>query len=67
MLQPGENLFAAIPNDFAQPNAAIDRDEQGAFVEAGRLRVGDNVRVKEIVPHFYHFRLAPSAIDAQVG
>jgi hypothetical protein len=67
MLQPGENLFAVIADDLAQPNVAIDRDEQSAFVQAGRLRVSDNVWVKEIVPDLYNLSLTPPAIHAQVG
>ena len=62
-----ENFFAAIADDFTQPGAAVDGDEEGPVTQAGRLRVRDDIGIEQVVPDLDDFGLGPAFIDAQAG
>src|SRR5437867_13100076 len=50
VLETLEDLFAAVTDDFVQPHAVVDGDEQGALVDPGRPRVRRENGIDEIVP-----------------
>jgi len=64
VLEPVENLLAAIADDFAQPNVAVHRDEQGALAQPGRLGVGDDGWIEEVVPDLDDLSLGAAFVDA---
>jgi len=66
MLKAVENFFAAIADDFIQPRAAIDGDEERAFVQTGRLRVGGEIRIDQMIPDFQDFRFGAASVQAQI-
>ena len=67
VLQAVEDFFAAITDNFVQPRAAIDRDKESAFVQAGRLGVSREVGVDEMVPDFEDFRFGAATVETQIG
>ena len=67
MLQPSQYFFSPIAYDFAEPDTAVDRNEERAFTDSGRLRVGDDIRVEQIIPNFYDFSLRAAPIHAQTA
>src|SRR2546421_4483142 len=50
VLQAVEDFLAPIADDLIEPDAAVHGDEQCALVQAGRLGVGSQVRVDQVVP-----------------
>ncbi len=50
VLEAIKDLAAAIANDFIEPDAAIDRDEEGSFAQASRLGVCDDTGIEEMPP-----------------
>jgi hypothetical protein len=65
VLEPVQNFFAPVTDDFAQPDIAVDVHEEGPVAQASGLGVGNNRRVDEIVPNFNYFRLRSAAINPQ--
>jgi hypothetical protein len=66
VLEAVEDFLAAVADDFIEPGAAIDGDEERAFVQAGGLGVGDDAGVNEVVPDFDDFRLGAAFVHAQI-
>ena len=64
MLQPVEHFLAAVADDFTEPHTAVHRNEQRAFANAGRLGMGGNIGIKELVPDLDDFGLSPAAVNA---
>lgn len=66
VLEAFEDFAASVADDFIEPRAAVHRNEQGAFVNAGRLRMGGDGRVDEVVPDLHHFSFGAAFVDAHV-
>src|SRR6185437_14857956 len=66
VLEAVEDFLAAVADDFGEPHAAIDGDEQGSFAQTHGLGVGDDVGIDEAVPDFDDFDFGAAAIDAQI-
>ena|SRR5436309_372157 len=67
MLELIQDFFAAVANNFTQPDAAVHCDEKGALSKAGWLGVDDDVRINQIVPDFCYLSFATAAFHAQIG
>src|SRR5580700_5040697 len=67
MLEAVEDFLTPITDDFAEPDAAVHRDEQGAFVQAGGLSVGDDGGVNEVVPDLEDFGFGLAAVNAPLA
>jgi hypothetical protein len=67
MLEAIENFLATIAHNFIKPRTAINRDEQRAFVQTGRLGVGDDAGVNEVIPDFGDFSLGAAAVHAHIN
>jgi hypothetical protein len=64
VLEAGENFFAAIADDFAQPHAAVHRDKQRSLADAGRLGMRDDGRIKQIIPNLHDLRFGAACVHA---
>lgn len=65
MLKAGEDFFPAIAHYFVQPNAAVNRDEQGSLVKACWLCVCNHRRIYEVIPDFEDFGFELPLIDPE--
>jgi hypothetical protein len=65
MVKAVQDFFSAIPNNFAQPNAAVDIDEQGSFPNPSRLSVRDDVGFNDFVPDLYHLRFSAAFVNSK--
>ena len=61
-----QDFFPSVTDDFTEPDIAVHGDEQGAFVETGRLGMGDDVRVEEVVPDLDDLGLGAAVVHAQI-
>src|SRR3989441_11438948 len=66
VLEAVENLLAAVADDFREPYAAIDNDEQSALVESGRLRVRGDVGIDEMIPNTDDFGLGAAPVETEL-
>ena len=67
VLQAIQDFFAAIADDFAEPDIAVDGDEQCALAQTSGLGMRDNSWINQIVPNFGYFRLDSATINSQFG
>src|SRR2546425_103938 len=62
VLEAVENFLAAVADDFREPHAAIDRDEQSALVEPGRMGMSGDVRIDEMIPDANDFGFCAASV-----
>src|SRR5687767_3680410 len=67
VLEAVEDFFAAVAYDFVEPRVAVHGDEEGAFVDAGGLRVRGDVRVDQMVPDADNFSFGAPSVHAEAG
>jgi len=66
VLEAVENFLAAVADDFREPHAAIDSDEQSALVEPGRLGVRGDVRIDEMIPDADDFGFGAASVETEL-
>ena len=67
VLKPFQNLTPPVSDDFVEPNAAVDAHKERALAQTGWLRMGDNIRVKQVLPDFEDLALGTAAFKSQIG
>ena len=45
MLEALKNFLAAKSNNFTEPDTIVDRDEEGSFMQSGRLGMRNDIRI----------------------
>ena len=65
VLQAFENLFALVADDFTEPRAVVHVDEERAFVQTHRLRVRDDVRINQAIPHLHDLSVIATLFHAE--